>query len=278
VAKPNIKKFRHEIAVLKRKGLVTGVDARSVTPTKKLTNLIDRFDDVLSGKATPVKLSKTETKNLKDAGYDVYKGRVLFPHSAGEKVSVSHGHAKTRNPKGVEHVTIPVPFHKLEDYIKQIKRNSGAIDSMKRRDEYFAFRFYGHQSQQLFRDIDLLIDYLQQPSSGSKDPILNRNQSSRDMNEAYRNLEIVKVHRARDWEQRPRRMQSKLPEKEIYKRAKAKRAKSKRLTTLYNANNAAKQQQYRDTLTTTEKQAYRKAAAKRAAKSRRKHAKGKKRK
>src|ERR1035437_9923980 len=123
MAHSKIRKFRHDIATLKRKGLVTGVDARSIQPTSKLTSLIERFDDVLSGKATPVKLSKSESKNLKAAGYDVYKGKVLFPHSAGEKVGVSHGHAKVRQPSGVEHVTIPIEYHNLSDYLKSVKKN-----------------------------------------------------------------------------------------------------------------------------------------------------------
>lgn len=267
MAKNELKKFRHEIAVLKKKGLIDNVDARSVTPTTKLKKLVDRFDDVLSGKATPVKLSKSETKNLKEAGYDVYKGRVLFPHSAGEKVGVSHGHAKTRQPNGIERVTIPIPYHKLDSYLKDIAKNEKTIGDMKKKDEYFAFRFHGHKSIAIYRDIDLLIEDLERYHD-----IQNsiRTGNSKDMNEAYRNLEIYKVHRARNWDNAPNpTSHRKSSNKAKYKRAKKKlKSAPEWKKRLERERNAEKQQRFRDSMSATEKQVYKKEAKKRAKRSR----------
>jgi hypothetical protein len=273
MAQPNIRKFRHEIAVLKRRGLVTGVDARSATPTKKLTNIIERFDDVLSGKATPVKLSKSETKNMKDAGYDTFKGRVLFPHSIGEKVGVTHGHAYTKDIRGVEHVTIPIPFHDIEAYV-HTKRNQKAIDAMKRKDEYFAFRYYGYKSTRLFHNVDSLIDYLQTPTSGAAFPILNDpTKNAKEMNETYRNLEIVKVHRVHDWKAvpNPHRIHKKRTGTDYQAQKKKRERGPKWKQTVYLATQAEKIKRWRAGLTGAELEAYRAAGRKRARKSRRKH-------
>lgn len=269
MAPTDIRKFRHNIAALKKRGLITGVDARSVKPTKRLTNLIDRFDDVLSGKATPVKLSKSETANMKAAGYETYKGKVIFPHSANEKVGVSHGHAKLRQPSGVEQVTIPVPYHKLDTYLRDLKKNDKAIDAMKKRDEYFAFRFYGHQSNAIYRNIDLLIDDLERYEAIEE---ARQSGKAKDMNEVYRNLEIVKVHRSRDWDTQAARIRK---ERGTYSHAAYVRAKKKRSRSNFKINEYLDRRKedsriYRANLTGKDKTAYKKAAKKRAKKSRRK--------
>lgn len=269
MAKENIRQFRKDIAALKRKGLITGVDARSVQPTPHLRKLVSRFDDVLSGKATPVKLSKTETKNLKAAGYDVYKGRTIFPHSAGEKVGVSHGHAKIRQPHGVSSVTIPVQYHNLDSYLKAIRKNEKTIDAMKKRDEYFAFRFYGHQSLAIYRNIDLLIDDLMHYEAVEN---ARHSKSAKSMNEIYRNLEIVTVHRQRDWTESGQRQRDRRStyDPEAYQRAKAKRERGPGWKKQeFDDYQAEKQRRARARLKKHPKdyEAYKAAARKRAAKS-----------
>ena len=278
MAYSEIRKFRHEISILKHKGIITGVDARSVQPTPALRKKIARFDDVLSGKSTPVKLSKNETANMKAAGYDVFKGRVLFPHSAGEKVGVSHGHARVRQPNGVERVTIPVQYHKLDSYLRGIQKNEKAIDAMKQKNEFFAFRFYGHQSNAVYRTIDLLVDDLEryQRIEAARSPT----SSAQEMNEIYRNLEVVKVHRSRDWGQQAERNRT---ERGVYNPAHYKRAKRARKINRFKSEAYLERQKvasqtYRDNLNAKDKAAYKVGSKKRAKKSRRKNAnkKGKK--
>ena len=280
VAQTNLRKFRHDIATLKKRGLISGVDARSIKPTKKLLARIDRFDDVLSGKATPVKLSISETKNLKAAGYDVFKGRVLFPHSIGEKVGVSHGHAKTRDSKGTEHITIPVPFHDLEAYVHN-QKGKRAVESMKGRDEYFGFRYYGFKSRSLFHDIDSLINYLQEPTSGAEVGILNDpSKNAKQMNETYRNLEIIKVHRVRDWTAAgnpPRKSKSRKQSKESKAKSKAKKARApKWKKDAEKAAHAEEMRTWRAGLSDSQREKYRQKARIRAKKSQNKEKRARK--
>jgi hypothetical protein len=260
MAKSDLRKFRHDISQLKKRGLISKeVDARSVKPTSHFHKLINRFDDVLSGKATPVKLSKSETKNLKAAGYDVYKGKVLFPHSAGEKISVQKGHAKVRQANGVERVTIPIPYHQLEDYLEKIETNAETIDNMKRDDEYFAFKFYGNRSVSKYGDIGLLLEDLRQYKDTQQ---AIRSGKARDMSEIYRNLEIVRLKRSTPW--------YKPPNQEMQRRASKK--KPMRQLSLFRQEqrreaNRERAQRFRDRMSSTEKAIYKEKGKKRAKKS-----------
>lgn len=196
MTKENLRRFRHDISVLKKKGLLENVDARSAKPTKRLTKLVDRFDDVLSGKATPVKLSVKETKALKDAGYETYKGKVIYPHAATEKVSVSGGHVKLKQPNGVERITLPIKEEKLEKFFNEIVKKEKTIDKMKRSDAYFAFRFYGNDSRYVYRNISTLVDDLRNYKSVKA---AKKSKNVAEMQDIYRNIEIVKVNRKRNW-------------------------------------------------------------------------------
>lgn len=201
MTRENLKRFRHDIAVLKKKGLVENVDARSVQPTPRLKKLVDRFDDVLSGKATPVKVSPKETQALKDAGYETYKGKVIYPHAATEKVTVSGGHVKLRQPNGVERITLPIKEEKLEKFFNEIVKKERAIDKMKRSDAYFAFRFYGNDSRYVYKNIGNLVDDLRNYKSVKA---AKKSKDAEMMQDIYRNIEIVKVNRKRNWFDAPK--------------------------------------------------------------------------
>jgi hypothetical protein len=124
----NIRKFRSDIAALKRKGLITGIDARSAVPNRKLNAALKKYDPVLSGKASAVKLSKKGLADYKALGkpYELAspKGlpkRVIVPHEPGERVTVSHGKVTIANPAGIRRTILPVKYHSLPQYFAGLK-------------------------------------------------------------------------------------------------------------------------------------------------------------
>jgi hypothetical protein len=92
-AREELKQFRRDVAILKKKGILdkNKYDARSVTPSKYLKSLIKQFSNVIEGKATPVKVSKEKAAYYKGRGYSVRNGRVIVPTAENEKVYGTHG-------------------------------------------------------------------------------------------------------------------------------------------------------------------------------------------
>jgi hypothetical protein len=91
-AREELKQFRRDVAILKKKGLLSKkYDARSVKPTRYLKGALKEFGDVLSGKATPVKVSKEKQAYYKKQGYRVKSGRVVVPHAENEKIIGTKG-------------------------------------------------------------------------------------------------------------------------------------------------------------------------------------------
>jgi hypothetical protein len=91
-ARAELKAFRHDVAILKKKGLLDKkYDARSVKPTKYLKSVIRQFGNVLEGKATTAKVSKEKAAYYKGRGYSVKNGRVVVPTMENERVYSTHG-------------------------------------------------------------------------------------------------------------------------------------------------------------------------------------------
>jgi hypothetical protein len=201
----NLRDFRHRVAVLKRAGLITGktrrgntVDARSAYPTwtvngKSLQSIVNKYDDVASGKATAVKVPRKQLSQFKKAGFETKSGKIIIPHSATEKVVREKGEVVIKSKSGLERVQIPVPFANLNQYLEDIRKDAKRINAMKRRNEYFGFKFFGNNSSALYSDIAHAIEDLQRYSA-----IAAANTRIKQQ-EIYRNLEIVRVNRAANW-------------------------------------------------------------------------------
>jgi hypothetical protein len=202
--KGGIRAFRHKIAVLKKSGLVHPfIDARSVVPSPSLKKSIKKFSDVISGRAVAVKATrlKLTTSERKQLNYRVAAPpgatrRIIVPKAApDERISIKRGRVQFKNPAGVDRIEFPVPFENLPDFFKKAKRKKKEIDRMKREDEYFAFRFFGGRSQ-LYRNIELLLDEVEKYRTVEQ--AINNGDPSEQL-EVYRNLEVVKVHRQKNW-------------------------------------------------------------------------------
>lgn len=196
----NIKDLRHAIAVLKKRGLITGttkagfpIDARSIQPGtiingKRADAIARKFDDVVSGKVTPVKVPESKLKVYRKQGYETAHGRVLVPHSAGQKVFVEKGVIGTRDAAGIERLTLPVEFHNIPRYLRDLRKNAAAINAMKNRNEWFGIRFYGNHRANFYRDIQGVLDALSQYDTLGNPPASHSKQV-----EIFQNLEILRI-------------------------------------------------------------------------------------
>jgi len=276
----NIKQFRRDFAALKRSGLLdkkrtrAGLipDARSIKPGTKLNGvradtLVRRYDDVISGKATPLKVPPAKLKALrKVSGYETAGGRILVPVSAGEKAVIERGEVVIKSTAGIERIQIPIEPDLLKPYLNKVRKNQKLIDSMKSKGQHFGFRFSpqwgGGSSSQIFRNIAQLVDFL--------DTYQLANQI-----ETIQNLEILKISNVSKWEFPSERRS----QRERVYRAEAVRRFRKRLKrkpaavrNAYKDANAARVKKWRDNLKKNKAayNRYKKEGAKRARKSQKK--------
>jgi len=190
-----LRSFRSKIATLKKQGLIPGsVDARSAFPKQKragktLQSYISKYDDVLSNKVTAVKVPANKLKQFRKAGFETAQGRVLVPHSEVETVKYVKGTFEIRHPSGIERVQIPVEYHNLAQYFRDIRKNERAINAMKSRNEFFGFRFFGNNSSEFYEDIDLLLEKLEE-----YDDVNKGKTNHAKGREIYKHLEILRLN------------------------------------------------------------------------------------
>jgi hypothetical protein len=154
-----LKAFRHNVAVLKKKGVVSkSVDARSITPTRHYKDVIKKNLGIIEGRETTVKLSSAKLKEYKEGGHrTVGKSRVVVQKHGNERVHVSHGEVYVtralRNGE-IQRVVLPVSFDRLSHWI------DGApdpyLEALKNNKEKFAFRYFGNNSVSTFNSFELM--------------------------------------------------------------------------------------------------------------------------
>jgi hypothetical protein len=268
----DLRKFRHDVARLKKLGLVSGVDARSARPNKRLNRALDKYDPVLSGKASAVKLSPKEIKAYKSLGkpYEIaappgLPRRVIIPKEPDERVSVRGGKVVISHPAGIRRTILPVRYHDLEQYLAESAKSRPPLGP----NEHFAFRFFGHRSHKIFRSMSSLVSYLQHYES-IFDAI--NDDDSEAMGELYQNLEILTIDRsAGDWQTPPTTVS---PFRRGAKRRSNYEERKRRLEDgpeykreRYRRDAAARQKAWRERLKGSAKDAYLKAGKKRAKRS-----------
>jgi hypothetical protein len=275
----DIKDFRHAVSVLKKQGLLTGrtasgkkIDARSALPDwkikgKKLSTLVKKYDDVVSGKATAVKVPPKTIKQFRKTGFETANKRVIVPHSKGELAKLQKGQIAIRSKSGIERVQIPVEYHNLQQYLRDLRKNKALINSMKKKRELFGIRFYGGQRAMFYENIEDLLDELDRYEDVQKYA-----QSPSKAAEIYRNLEILKMNE-HGTDQVERQVQErKRKRSKEYNRRQAKRYRQRvkerpRLLKRYNEAAAKRMREYRKRLRGPQLAHYKKQARLRATKS-----------
>lgn len=156
-----LRAFRHEVAVLKKKGLISEkYDARSVKPTKYLKQQIREFGAVLRGEAAPVKVSKQKVQYYKEQGYAVKNGRVVVPTLPGEKVYGSHGDFRVKiTGRGGSITRIDLGLSRNDIHLWHAQLQSAKIKL--KPDERLTFQLYGNNSHISFRTTEQMLMYLE---------------------------------------------------------------------------------------------------------------------
>lgn len=240
-----------------------------------LSELIDKYDDLISKKVAAVTLPEVVKKEYKKIGYEETRGgKILVPHAATETVHVKKGQIVFDDISGISRVQIPCKYHDLPQWLECLRKHEDEMNAKLPPGRLFAFRYWGGHSM-TFEGFEQLLDHLEEDGSGSLQAIQSINtMSSRDMNELYRNLEIVTVRKGA-WEKSKNVAAQK---KKAERKQKSKRGFRRKLLEKleagpkwkldrYHAKRAAAARQYRLKLTGAKKEEYKKAALKRARKS-----------
>ena len=163
----DLREYRKQVAALKRAGLVSAsVDARKVKPTAALTRAINRYDDVLSGKASAVKVKPSTARAYRKIGHETAGGnRVIIGHLLGERARIDERlpptapeAVKTYHPKkGIERVHLPVGPDQVEQYLAE---NPDVIESMKKGRQRWGFTIGGYPSIRTFPSLEMSVEYV----------------------------------------------------------------------------------------------------------------------
>lgn len=247
------------------------VDARSAYPKwksdgKSLKSIINKYDDVLSGKVTAVKVDEKTLKKFKAVGYETSRGRVLVPHDQGETAKkVAGGRIVIKNKSGLERIQIPVEFHNLGQWFADIKKNKRLIDSMLSNGEVFGFRYFGYNSAFTYRNIELIVEDIEKyESTIAALPGTGRRKKRGDG--LYKNIEIIRISKGVHWSTPDERHAKHT--KQYQRRAEKKWRKFHKHDEKYMQRKAEQQRKYRANLKGAQLTEYKKKARKRAKKSR----------
>lgn len=262
----DVKRFRKAVAVLKKKGIIKNVDARSATPGMKrggrrLDTLVEKYDDVISGKLEPVKLSPKNFKRYKAAGYETASGRVLVPKTAIEKVKLTKsGDVALYHPSGTRRVKQAVPFHRLKQWAAEMKDKGPEIDLRKGEKAFWGYKFKGHRSMALYEDMDLLIEELMEGTASG----LNFNDFSgpKDERTFYDGIEFFIVNDRKAWERERKRQR-----KTTVVRRRERRTERKYISDKQRRYHAEYERKRRAALKGAKLEEYKRKARKRAKKS-----------
>lgn len=150
-ARAELKQFRHDVSILKKKGLLDKniYDARSVTPTKYLKNEIKKFASVLSGKAQVVKVSKDKKSYYAKKGYVTKAGKVVVPVKANEKAYSTHGDFRIKvsgNGGSITKIDLGLSTTDINQWVEDLANNKYKTA----KDEILTFQFFGNNSHKTF--------------------------------------------------------------------------------------------------------------------------------
>lgn len=97
-----LRSYRHKVAVLKKKGLISkDIDARSVRPSSNISRIINKNTAILEGKARTFKVSNKEADRLKAIGFEVVRKKGQKPRVIVSKETyIRNGQVYTHAQQG----------------------------------------------------------------------------------------------------------------------------------------------------------------------------------
>jgi hypothetical protein len=183
------KKYKHEASLLKEKGILSGrVNARK-NITRATRTKINKFRDVLEGKAIAVRTPKNVRAKYRDSGtlkpgLVSERGSFLVvpKYYEGQRAKLRKGELieVTRPLKNGEeaYVIFPIPAEQLPDLVERLITDP-TLDGLKMADEMFSFRINGHNANypatdaaELGRELMKYTSLMQQAAKGGEMPAL----------------------------------------------------------------------------------------------------------
>jgi hypothetical protein len=162
----DVKSVRHDVAELKKVGLVSKrVDVRSYLPSRYMLRKIEANRDVLAGKMIAVKAPKTVRERYTKKGIFEQRGSTLIvPREySNQKTRITRGLVElSRELRMGEETRLILPFKAAD--MEGIARGllaDPSLNGMKRPDELFGFRLFGHNMNTIgFPDVEEFANYI----------------------------------------------------------------------------------------------------------------------
>ncbi len=196
-----LKPFHKQLTALKDAGVLPeNFDVRNAKPTKANLKKVHDFADVISGRASALKLSKPSwRKHYRDQGHVVKDGFAIIENLPGQTTSVDDRGLKTTRFAGrYETTELPLGDMKLEKFLHELEFNK-EWEKLKRPGERWAFRFYGNNSRRVFTNLPQMVDYLSQYETIDK--ALSKKSRARNRAEIINAIELVRIAKGMKAEQ-----------------------------------------------------------------------------
>lgn len=143
-----IRAFRSQLAVLKKKGLIApDFNVRNARKTPENLKLVAKFQDVAEGRATTLKVKKSELKTFQKAGYRTAKGKVIVEKMPEQRIASRRGTSiafRSRQGKGFSRILVNVKAEDLDDYLDRLE--TAANRWPEREGMSYGFRFFRNPS------------------------------------------------------------------------------------------------------------------------------------
>jgi hypothetical protein len=145
----SVKDVRHEVSLLKRAGIVASrINARSYVPTRYMLRKLEDNRDILSGEVIAVKAPKSVRQKYREKGIYEERGNALIvPREyANQRTRIQRGLVEiSRSLRMGEEVRLVLPFKATDmETVAHKLMDDPTLDGMKREDELFGFRLFGH--------------------------------------------------------------------------------------------------------------------------------------
>lgn len=192
-AQKTIRQYRHELAVLKRQGIVAKrISAKSHQPTRYMMRKIKSYADVAAENALakPIaKLSPHRARNYLETGVARKEGKfIIVPKThAKETLKIERGHLVRVRPLlngEVDFMLLPFSADNLNELVTELRDRDSEINTLKGPRDQLGFQLYGNNSLEGSASAEELANYIERNYTH----ILNNPQYSYD---AVQNLNFV---------------------------------------------------------------------------------------
>lgn len=164
-----LKQFRHNVSVLKKKGIVSKrVDARSQRATRYMRSKVKKFDDVISGKQIAIR-AKPDIRKKYEGILETRGPFIVVPKErARERIKIKRGlveiEREITGPEGLKYgqereVILPFKLTDMPALVDRLQTDE-SLDGLKRGDEMFAFKIDQWASKIGFPDAKEMGDYI----------------------------------------------------------------------------------------------------------------------